>query len=394
MKNFQDIKRQLQEKHLTAAEKKKREEIAQAIEKKNPDMPMEKKMAIATAQAKKVAEDYEKFMSEINELGITEEMIIEKGLLDNILGFGWKYGSKLFGKGKAAETGAKSAEDILKGTPTPATPRPPAADDPMGVLGPKVTKPFKDTEGAKEFTARELERIQKAVGSSKSVDDFRAPSTAPKAVDDIPGPPPAAPKKPTQPRDAGGRFVAKQADDIKPPPGAGRTAVTTGAKAADDIKPPPGASRGFSTTDKVIGGGLAAGAAALAADSMLSGDKSSAEAPKPVKMPEPNFPKPDLPPVKMPEPPKAAEPPKEDKPNYDNMTFGQAFAAARKAAAEKGAQSTGRFEYKGKEYQTNVKGEKYVSRAKQTAVGESFDKLPAGSIDEAILMSLTKIENK
>lgn len=44
------------EKTLTPAEKKKREEIAKAIERDNPDMPMDKKMAIATAQAKKVAE--------------------------------------------------------------------------------------------------------------------------------------------------------------------------------------------------------------------------------------------------------------------------------------------------------------------------------------------------
>ena len=47
------------EKHLTAAEMKKREEIAKAIAKKNPDMPMGKKMAIATATAKKVAEEVE-----------------------------------------------------------------------------------------------------------------------------------------------------------------------------------------------------------------------------------------------------------------------------------------------------------------------------------------------
>ena len=45
------------EKTLTPAEKKKREEIAKAIERDNPDMPMAQKMAIATAQAKKVAEE-------------------------------------------------------------------------------------------------------------------------------------------------------------------------------------------------------------------------------------------------------------------------------------------------------------------------------------------------
>lgn len=53
MKTFKQI---VQEKKLTPAEKKKREEVAQAIERDNPDMPMAKKMAIATATAKKVAE--------------------------------------------------------------------------------------------------------------------------------------------------------------------------------------------------------------------------------------------------------------------------------------------------------------------------------------------------
>lgn len=48
--------RQLREKKLTPAELKKREEIAKAIEKDDPDMPMDKKMAIATATAKRVAE--------------------------------------------------------------------------------------------------------------------------------------------------------------------------------------------------------------------------------------------------------------------------------------------------------------------------------------------------
>jgi hypothetical protein len=52
MKNFKELR----EKTLTPAEKKKREEIAKAMEKDNPDMPMDKKMAIATATAKRVAE--------------------------------------------------------------------------------------------------------------------------------------------------------------------------------------------------------------------------------------------------------------------------------------------------------------------------------------------------
>lgn len=47
---------QIGEKMLTSAEMKKREEVAKAIERDQPGMPMGKKMAIATATAKKVAE--------------------------------------------------------------------------------------------------------------------------------------------------------------------------------------------------------------------------------------------------------------------------------------------------------------------------------------------------
>jgi len=49
----------LDEKHLTPAEMKKREQIAKAIKRENPNMPMSKKMAIATASAKKVAEGFD-----------------------------------------------------------------------------------------------------------------------------------------------------------------------------------------------------------------------------------------------------------------------------------------------------------------------------------------------
>jgi len=61
---LQDIKALFTEKKLTKAELKKREEIAQAMEKEHPGMGstpegMSKKMAIATAQAIKVAEEVE-----------------------------------------------------------------------------------------------------------------------------------------------------------------------------------------------------------------------------------------------------------------------------------------------------------------------------------------------
>ena len=67
-----------------------------------------------------------------------------------------------------------------------------------------------------------------------------------------------------------------------------------------------------------------------------------------------------------PTPPKTPEPIKTA--TVEPKTFSQAFSAARKTAAEKGSPSTGKFEFKGKEYQTNIKGEKYVPTATQTAV--------------------------
>jgi len=48
---------ELDEKTLTPAELKKREEVAKAVERENPKMPMGKKMAIATSTAKRVAEE-------------------------------------------------------------------------------------------------------------------------------------------------------------------------------------------------------------------------------------------------------------------------------------------------------------------------------------------------
>ena len=53
----------MNEKTLTPAELKKREEVAKAIKRENPNMPMAKKMAIATATAKKVAESVEDMAS-------------------------------------------------------------------------------------------------------------------------------------------------------------------------------------------------------------------------------------------------------------------------------------------------------------------------------------------
>ncbi len=55
--NLFHLRNKLEEKTLTPAELKKREEVAMAIEKDKPDMPMAIKMAIATKTAKRVAEE-------------------------------------------------------------------------------------------------------------------------------------------------------------------------------------------------------------------------------------------------------------------------------------------------------------------------------------------------
>lgn len=66
--SFKDLKNNIIEKTLTPAEMKKREEIAKAMEKTKPDMPMGMKMAIATDAAKKVAEGKKSVTELSNEL--------------------------------------------------------------------------------------------------------------------------------------------------------------------------------------------------------------------------------------------------------------------------------------------------------------------------------------
>ena len=56
MKTFKKFNQELLEKTLTPAEMKKREEIAMALKREHPDWSMSKKMAIATAAAKKAVE--------------------------------------------------------------------------------------------------------------------------------------------------------------------------------------------------------------------------------------------------------------------------------------------------------------------------------------------------
>lgn len=131
-------------------------------------------------------------------------------------------------------------------------------------------------------------------------------------------------------------------------------------KAAPKATTPSGPGPG--TAGAIVGGGILGAATGSKLAQKLKGDSTPAPAAEPTT------------------PDKATELPKIDVPGEKKegpKTFGQAFAAARKAATEKGAKSTGQFEWEGKKYQTNIQGtgttkkpqEKYVPTAKQTKVG-------------------------
>ena len=76
----------LVEKKLTQAEKEKREQVAKAIAKDNPNMPMDKKMATATNIAKRVAEELitEQELTTVQEQDLREKIKIA---LSNVLAF-------------------------------------------------------------------------------------------------------------------------------------------------------------------------------------------------------------------------------------------------------------------------------------------------------------------
>jgi hypothetical protein len=103
MKNFKDLR----EKTLTPAEKKKREEIAKAMERENPNMPMAKKMAIATATAKKVAEEVE-----------LDEVVAKSNLNKNKTTKQTQDSAKLHGSKFGELTWGDGSVDYLIKTPT------------------------------------------------------------------------------------------------------------------------------------------------------------------------------------------------------------------------------------------------------------------------------------
>lgn len=88
---------EIEEKKLTPAEMKKREEVAKAIERENPKMPMAKKMAIATATAKKVAEEAES-IDELSRETVGRYSMKAKSIADNEGGKDRTKGRELAGR--------------------------------------------------------------------------------------------------------------------------------------------------------------------------------------------------------------------------------------------------------------------------------------------------------
>lgn len=165
----------------------------------------------------------------------------------------------------------------------------------------------------------------------------------------------AKPKKPINPMPHGGEKLTPETPKGRQGP------ETIDLKANKPSAPtsttPAAPSKAGKIASNMMGAVLGAGAGTIVGDKLankLKGDTTSA-APTSDTTP--------------PSQPTSVTPTQEPaKPEAPKQTFGQAFAAARKAAAEKGAKSTGQFEYQGKKFQTNVKGEKYVPMAKQTKV--------------------------
>jgi hypothetical protein len=110
-----DFRSGLEEKKLTPAEMKKREEVAKAIERENPDMPMSKKMAIATATAKKVAEEAE----ELDEISTAAKQNYINAAAMDVARHGNMLGRAQVGKSKtAANVSGSKIDKRLKGIAT------------------------------------------------------------------------------------------------------------------------------------------------------------------------------------------------------------------------------------------------------------------------------------
>ena len=146
------------EKTLTSAEMKKREEVAKAISRENPKMPMAKKMAIATATAKKVAEDVDYDYE--GEMAKTELRAIcaKADALANMMSDDQQLEAWLQSKISKAKDQIDSVYDYMM-----------YRDKPDAVVAPSQSSSMADTYGS--FLNRmgeETEHVDEAMGTIKS----------------------------------------------------------------------------------------------------------------------------------------------------------------------------------------------------------------------------------
>lgn len=154
---------QLVEKKLTAAEKKKREEVAKAIEKKQPKMKMGKKMAIATATAKKTAES-------MDPVGKEDDDVNNDGKVDGSDKYLKKRRTAISKNIKTSEATAQEEESVKEVTMPPDYERP-AIDRIRGVRGATAaakSAPVKRAAGVDRkipaVTRKKSEAVEEASG--------------------------------------------------------------------------------------------------------------------------------------------------------------------------------------------------------------------------------------
>ena len=192
----------------------------------------------------------------------------------------------------------------------------------------------------------------------------RSPVGLPQTAETLPG------KSPAQ--------IAAAFPQKAGPVSTGAAAVGSAIKKGTDFASKP--------TSVAAAGGAATGAAVATAiakkDSSKSDENSSGGTTTLIKSQD--KPKTDTTPAA----PKASEPPKAEPPK-EKKTFGQAFAAARKEAGG----GDGKFSFGGKDFQTNVKGEKYKTPDKLKATSVKEENMTSPLIDSFLKLQGLKSSN-
>lgn len=187
VKKKSEMSKGLEEKKLTPAEMKKREEVAKAIERENPNMPMGRKMAIATATAKKVAESINEDIK--NKIAIYRQDGSFVGLMNNFSDAQKRYPGHVFHsiqtkpiKESEDENIAKVNESMTQPKQTPKLPNVNAGltgkTKKLFTVGPKLPNVNDGLTGkAKELFTVEAGETPPSLGSPTTPRSLRSPTT-------------------------------------------------------------------------------------------------------------------------------------------------------------------------------------------------------------------------